>query len=80
MLTLSALVTCRHPSTHGTDIMHGCCSFSTVRYGAGSFLIDAANPFSFVGLHRPRCLIMVYDVAYILHGVAKCLVHIFMIF
>ena len=28
MFSLSALVTCRHPSALGTGIMHGCCSFS----------------------------------------------------
>ena len=26
MFSLSALVTCRHPSALGTGIMHGCCS------------------------------------------------------
>ena len=31
MLSLSALVTCRHPFTLGTGIMHGCCSFSAAR-------------------------------------------------
>ena len=36
MLSLSALVTCRHPSALGTGIMHGCCSFSAAHRAWGT--------------------------------------------